>query len=324
MDKKTNRVKYSKYSQEEFFKICSTNHNDEFDYSLTEYKNSNESITVTHKICGTTFTVGSYTHLQNGGCITCANNNSRKTQEQAIKEFELTHGNEYDYSLVKYVAQHVKIDIIHKKCGRTFSQEAKSHRKGRGCTFCNIRKKLSTDEFLRRAIELNGDKYDYSKVEYLQAGKKVIIGCNCCGLFFLQRPGHHIYFNLGCPSCSGAISKKEKKWLDFLEIPNDFEHRQVQISVNSFSFHVDGLVDNTIYEFYGSYWHGDPRFNKKNHVINKKNPAVTAEIIFQKTLDRQKLLIAAGYELKFVWELDWDKGMLYSNNPLYWSSNNDE
>jgi hypothetical protein len=38
-------------------------------------------------------------------------------------------------------------------------------------------KKKTTEEFIQDAIKIHGDKYDYSKVEYINSKTKVIIIC---------------------------------------------------------------------------------------------------------------------------------------------------
>ena len=68
--------------------------------------------------------------------------------------------------------------------------------------------KLSTkDEFIRKARLLHGDKYDYSKVDYVTAHTKIMIICPIHGEF-LQSPSNHIRGN-GCPKCA-KIKAKEK------------------------------------------------------------------------------------------------------------------
>ena len=39
------------------------------------------------------------------------------------------------------------------------------------------KKKLTADEFIKKAKEVNGEKYDYSKVKYVGDKTKVIIVC---------------------------------------------------------------------------------------------------------------------------------------------------
>lgn len=57
------------------------------------------------------------------------------------------------------------------------------------------------DDFVARAVQVHGDLYDYSEVEYNGFKHKVAIRCSKHGLFH-QLPGHHIHFRNGCPACS--------------------------------------------------------------------------------------------------------------------------
>lgn len=68
-------------------------------------------------------------------------------------------------------------------------------------------KKLTTEEFIRRAKEVHGDKYDYSKVEYVNNTTKIEVICSKHGSFFTQPSS--ILNGHGCPSCS--VRKKLTK-----------------------------------------------------------------------------------------------------------------
>ncbi len=60
--------------------------------------------------------------------------------------------------------------------------------------------KVTTEEFIKRAKEVHGDKYDYSKVEYVNNHTKVCIICPEHGEFW-QRADSHLS-GIGCPKCS--------------------------------------------------------------------------------------------------------------------------
>ena len=61
-------------------------------------------------------------------------------------------------------------------------------------------KKSTTEEFIKKAILVHGEKkYDYSKVDYKQSKIKVIIICPIHGEFE-QTPDHHLS-GQGCPKC---------------------------------------------------------------------------------------------------------------------------
>ena len=57
-----------------------------------------------------------------------------------------------------------------------------------------------TEIFISKAIKIHGNKYDYSKVEYINAKTKVIILCNIHG-DFSQTPSNHLS-NFNCQKCS--------------------------------------------------------------------------------------------------------------------------
>ena len=52
-------------------------------------------------------------------------------------------------------------------------------------------KKKTTEEFIKDSIEVHGDKYDYSKSEYINAKTKIIIICPKHGEFE-QKPNNHL------------------------------------------------------------------------------------------------------------------------------------
>lgn len=69
-------------------------------------------------------------------------------------------------------------------------------------------KRLTTKEFIKRAKEIHGDKYDYSKVDYVNNRTKVCIICPKHGEFW-QCPKQH-FRGQGCPEC-GKFAKREHK-----------------------------------------------------------------------------------------------------------------
>ena len=70
---------------------------------------------------------------------------------------------------------------------------------------------MTTDKFIQKAKKVHGDRYDYSKAEYIVSKTKVCIICPEHGEFF-QRANNHLR-GIGCPQC-GIIksSSKQKIW----------------------------------------------------------------------------------------------------------------
>ena len=96
--------------------------------------------------------------------------------EQFIIKAREKHGDKYDYSKVEYQNNTTNIIIICKEHG-DFLQQPSNHLMGKGCKKCGGRTIENTEEFIDKSIELHGDKYDYSKVEYIKSNDKVIIIC---------------------------------------------------------------------------------------------------------------------------------------------------
>lgn len=75
-------------------------------------------------------------------------------------------------------------------------------------------KKLTTEEFIERAINVHGELYDYSKSNYTTGIENVCIVCSKHGSFY-QKPAVHLR-GAGCPECGRIkmnVSKpKSQEW----------------------------------------------------------------------------------------------------------------
>lgn len=140
-----------------------------------------------------------------------------KTTEQVIREFRKVHGNKYDYSQLVYTIAHSKVSIVCPEHG-VFLQTPANHNYGFGCPQCAGNVRPSTEEFIARAKEIHGDKYDYSRVNYVDAKTKVRIICPLHGEF-LQLPNSHLK-GYHCEKCSyvergkARIEKAGKKFVE--------------------------------------------------------------------------------------------------------------
>ena len=72
-------------------------------------------------------------------------------------------------------------------------------------------KRKTTNEFIEQARKVHGNKYDYSKVEYINARTKVRIICPIHGEF-KQFPNQHIYLEQGCPKCGRIINDNKRRY----------------------------------------------------------------------------------------------------------------
>lgn len=137
---------------------------------------------------------------------------SKLTTEEFIERSRQVHGNRYDYSLVNYISAHKRVKIICQLHGE-FDQIARKHSDGHNCRECTGHygfktsldyKKLTKIDFVNKATEIHGAKYDYSDVvisdETSKATTKLSIICHKHGEF-LQTINKHISRKQGCVLC---------------------------------------------------------------------------------------------------------------------------
>ncbi len=129
------------------------------------------------------------------------------TTKEFIRKARAVHGDKYDYSKVVYVGAKSKVIITCPTHG-DFEQIPTSHLGGSGCPRCSGNVKSSTEEFIEKVRVVHNDKYDYSKVEYVSARKKVIITCPTHG-DFEQRPKDHLW-GQDCPRCKKPRTSYDK------------------------------------------------------------------------------------------------------------------
>lgn len=169
-------------------------HGQLYDYSLVKYINENKKVTIICKIHGD-FKQTARSHISGSGCPKCQHKGFSK--KELIDQLNKVHNNKYDYSKLNYKNQNSKVIIICKDHGE-FKQNLNKHKHGAGCRKC-AGLDISNDEILKKFYAKHGDKYDYSKVQYESALKKVVIICKKHGEF-KQTANNHIYGN-GCPTC---------------------------------------------------------------------------------------------------------------------------
>ena len=207
-------------TKESFIKKAKNIHGDKYDYSKVEYINSDT------KVCIICPKHGEFWHLPKDhlgnkfGCPKCGKESSDKLRASNSKDFISkaikVHGDKYDYSRVEYINCHTKICIICPKHGE-FWQIPSEHLNGRGCKKCGdelrgLNQRLSKEEFIIRSKNIHDNKYDYSRVEYVNSETKVCIICPEHGEFW--QIAHSHLQGYGCPHCN--IYKCEfyvKSWL---------------------------------------------------------------------------------------------------------------
>jgi hypothetical protein len=299
------------YNLNDFLKRANFVHGNKYDYSSAKYKNSNSKIKIICKIHGE-FEQKAYDHVRGIGCKKCGHDKSSYTTDEFVSESKKVHGDKYDYSLAKYIHSTKKIKIICKRHG-VFEQLPKAHLAGFNCLEC---RKKTAEEFIKNAIELHGDKYDYSKVRYKTTTDKVNIICKKHGSF-LMRPSCHLRKSgpRGCKKCftAGMTSKGESEFLGRCKIPKKFRN----FPILSTKYVVDGFdkKTNTIFEYLGDYWHGNPATYGGSTKIRNRG-GQTAREAYEYTFKRFSYIKSLGYNIKYIWESDWEAWKKNPSDPI--------
>ena len=146
---------------------------------------------------------------------------SKNAGNKFIKQASILYKNKYDYSKVKYRKADEKVTILCPEHGEFLIRPAK-HLRGHGCPKCGneqstLKRSLTKEQFVERAKQIHGDKYDYSEFNYTNDKAKSIIICPIHGRF-IQQASVHIRMKSGCPKC--IESKGEEKIRVYLESHN--------------------------------------------------------------------------------------------------------
>ena len=312
-----------KKTLKEFIEQSKKKYGNLFDYSLTEYNGLNICITL---ICynGHTFQTRPVTHLSSkskGGCKECHFNNlqnilTKYNQITFIEACNKVHNNEYTYSKVIYKSLQDYITIICNIHG-DFVQKAVVHLLNRcGCPHCGKIKSeesrmLTQEQIKNKLIKFNtiyNHKYSYGKIYRDNNILWLELICPKHGShitrFFNHEKGH------GCPKCVSVRSNVQIQWLEYRSISDGF----IQHSDNLGEYTIPGTklcVDgynkqtNTIYEFQGDFWHGNPDIYNLNDINKKVN--VAFQELYNKTIQKINTLQNIGYNVIYIWEMIGEK-----------------
>jgi DNA-directed RNA polymerase subunit M/transcription elongation factor TFIIS len=123
----------------EFKKRATTKHGDKYIYDESSYIGMRGKVRIYCPIHGV-FEQIAIAHAKGSECNLCGNDKIARTLtydlNTVLDKFRNTHGDKYDYSLVKYVSASSKVKIICPEHG-IFEQAPANHWKGEGCPICS-------------------------------------------------------------------------------------------------------------------------------------------------------------------------------------------
>ncbi len=199
------RLKMAKIiTKQEVLNRFTTVHGTKYDYSKVEYIDAKTKVIIICPKHGE-FKVSPSKHYGRGhGCPQCVGRSGVKLDQASFSERALNvHMGKYDYSLVALPKSKSKVVIICKNHG-PFEQRVDQHLGGAGCPACTAANKPiseKVDNFIERSIAIHNNKYDYSKVKFVNTETNVTIICPIHGEFE-QTPYSHLNRERGCHICA--------------------------------------------------------------------------------------------------------------------------
>lgn len=248
-------------STEDFIAKARKKYGDFYDYSKTKYKSEKTEVMITCPIHGD-FKKKPGLFLQGYACPKCGlerrRTNKLMDQTTFLRRAKKLHGDNFDFSKSIYKDIFTPIAVKCTICGREYKKKPVHILQGYGCKYC-AGQVLTTEDIVKRAREIHGDRYDYSQTKYINRRTPIIVICKKHGPF-KTNPGDHIGLKTGCPKCK--ISKGEAAvmlWLDRHNIHYIWQKTiHTPISPNEKKvFVVDFQLDNGIIIEYNGKQHYD-------------------------------------------------------------------
>lgn len=192
-----------------------------YTYDKARYKGNKVSLIITCPVHGD-FTMTPIAHIfRKQKCPQCSGQEKIDTN-LFITRAKKIHGDKYNYDKVSYKNNRQKVELICNVAGHcSFFVSPVNHLRKtspQGCPICarahsaNL-KSTTTDDFIKKARTIHGNKYKYDKTIYSRSNQKVVINCPEHG-DFRQQANSHIQGN-GCPSCgrkmNHEVTRKSKE-----------------------------------------------------------------------------------------------------------------
>ena len=264
-----NKLHLYNKSNDKFISEAQMIHHDKYDYSKVEYVNAKTKVCIICPEHGE-FWQTPHNHLQGQGCPKCSPT-LKLNKDVFIENSNKKHNGKYDYSKVKYINNRTKVCIICPEHGE-FWQTPSNHMYGYGCAKCanslNAENHTSnTDIFIEKARQIHNDKYDYSKVNYVNSRTKVCIICPEHGEFW-QTPDAHLS-NKGCPKCGRVMSNPEDEIVNVLDKFCSQQRNHTILKGKELDIFIPSLKIGI--EYNGLRWHSEEFGKDHRYHLDKLN-----------------------------------------------------
>jgi hypothetical protein len=269
-------------------------------------------------------------NIDNGGCVVCAKSTQKICDCQTLeikypelyKECDIEKNKEevdpnFDINIIPTNSnRYIWWKCI--KCYKNwYTRLINRTTNCSGCPYCknentSKRQTISLQNIIKEFKDIHNNEYEYPFIEeeYENSSSMITILCKV-GHTHIVNVGHHKNSKLGCLQCSikKHYSNKQIEWLNYIMTNNNI---YIQHAMNGGEFKIpntrykaDGycITNNTIYEFHGDIWHGNPEKYNQEYI---SFIGVKYGELYQKTLIKEQKIRELGYNLVIIWESEWD------------------
>ena len=157
--------------------------------------------------------------LKGKGCPYCAG--KHKTTERFVEEAKKIHGDKYIYTKTEYKKATEKV-IITCPIHGDFEQTPNKHLNNDGCPLCAGKFK-NTEEYVEELKRKYGDKYDYSKVKYVNSKTPILLYCKEKDIFgeehgWFKITPDKLKMGVKCKKCSGMLIQTTEDFIKYSKL----------------------------------------------------------------------------------------------------------
>ena len=178
------------------------------------------------------------------------------------------------------------------------------------CRICTGKAKKSTEQFINQLAVLRSDVSVVECSVYTRAHDNMSFRCSNSHTW--RTKPISVLLGSGCPYCvTKGYSKVAIDWLNSISLATGerIQHAENggEYLIPDTKWYADGycVATNTIYEFYGSVYHGDLELFEPDARCHPFNKQVTAKYLHEKTIAREDEIRNLGYNVISIWEREY-------------------
>ena len=275
-------------------------------------------------------------NYQSVGCPECSNRTKREPYIQEIIE-KLSE----NYDILTNIQElfnvpnlsKFEITLKRKECGHEFTRSVHTMTYDEiVCPFCeHDRRKNLTGLYhadgsmvkkqphsIEKITEMFQSRIEKSPIHFIVKDVNSYVGidtkmtfiCGGCENEWDATPSNVIHRGSGCPKCyKQNYSRVAIEWLEGImkEEGIFIQHAENGGEVRVGIYFADGYCEetNTVYEFHGSYYHGDPTMFEDDDRPHPFKKQFTAKELHEQTMFKEQEIRNLGYNLVVMWESEY-------------------